>query len=197
MTRQLEIPDPDQLYARFRSEPGPRWSARVTVGSLGDRLADATANVLTGHGRVLCVVILRGGALLYPSFSQRLPNADFMMLGLRREAGQVLCNYRTTIPQPHYDQLVYLDCVAATGSTILTARAAIAEQCLFEQELAAVICSSEPASAVLGNAGIGLVGFSLHEQVDAGIVSPDLGELDAGDLFSSALAEVAAQPLPR
>lgn len=188
MAARIEVADPDRLYERFRVASEPRWSARTTVSALGDRLATATAAVVAGADRVLCVVILRGGALLYPSFAQQLPAADFLMLGLQRGENQVRCTYRSAIPQSHYDQVVYLDCVAATGDTVLTARTAIAECCLVEQEVAAVICSSGPATDRLGRADIGLLGFSLHETVDAGIVSPDLGELDAGDLFSSARA---------
>ncbi len=188
MAARIEVADPDRLYERFRVAPEPRWSARSTVAALGDRLAAATASTLAGADRVLCVVILRGGALLYPGFAQRLPAADFLMLGLQRGENQVRCTYRSEIPQSHYDHVVYLDCVAATGDTVLTARAVITECCLVEQEAAAVICSSEPATARLDRAGIGLLGFSLYEKVDAGIVGPDLGELDAGDLFSSARA---------
>jgi uracil phosphoribosyltransferase len=193
MATQIEVADPDRLYERFGTAASARWSARTTVTALGDRLAAAAADVLAGADRVLCVVILRGGALLYPSFAQRLPAADFLMLGLQRGPDRVRCTYRSAVPRSQYDQVVYLDCVAATGDTVLTARTAIADCCLAERELAAVICSSRPATARLELAGIDLLGFSLDEAVDAGIVSPDLGELDAGDLFSSALAPENAQ----
>jgi len=202
MSELVEISDSDGWYARFRAAQPPRWQARQAVDRLGERLAGATAERLARCGvaedRVLCAVLLRGGALLYPAFASRLPGADFTLLGLQRQpSGTVACSYLSNVPQSRYDRIVYVDCVAATGRTLLAARMALAQHCLSGGDLAALICSSTPATELVAAAGYDVVGFSLWEAVDGGIVSPDLGELDAGDLFSSPVAERHRDPAGR
>lgn len=188
----VEVPDTDGLYAQISGLPRSRAFTRTTIEELGKPLALAVDDLIVGADEheqppaILCVVILRGGALLYPSFAAQFADADFLMLGLQRVQDAVICDYRTTIAQGHYRHILFIDCVAATGNTILAARAALTASCVADGETAAVICSSTVASDRLSAEGIGLVGYSLRENVSLGVVSPDLGELDAGDLFSSA-----------
>ena len=185
MTVILEVPDGEGLYASINAAPQPRAAIRGRIDALGRSLARAVRDRLAGTDRVLCVVILRGGALLYPSFAAELDEADFCMVGLRRVDGGVVSEYRTTIPRDSYDRVIYLDCVAATGGTILEARQAVAGACDAGEETAAVICSATTATRALHAAGVNIIGFSLDEAETSGIVAPDLGELDAGDLFTS------------
>lgn len=189
MTVILQVPDDEGLYATISASSQPRALMRSSIDRLGRSLAQAIrSNCADGEdrpGRMLCVVVLRGGALLYPSFAAEFRDVDFCMLGLRRMGNKVLCEYRTVIPSDTYDRVVYLDCVAATGGTLLEARRAITEVCETGHEIAAVICSATTATRALRDAKVGLLGFSLNEAETSGIVAPDLGKLDVGDLFTS------------
>jgi hypothetical protein len=181
----IEIPDSQGLYATINEPAQSKAAIRNRIDRLGAALAGIVHDRLSGTDRVLCAVILRGGALLYPSFLAELDDADFCMLGLRRVAGEVVCEYRTDLPHDRYDHVLYLDCVAATGSTILTARRAVAQACAIGAETAAVICSATTATGTVVDAGVDIIGFSLAESETGGVVAPDLGRLDAGDLFAS------------
>ncbi|HEU5160836.1 MAG TPA: hypothetical protein VFU43_27815 [Streptosporangiaceae bacterium] len=196
------VPDPDNLYGAMSSASQPTALMRHNINRLGQSLAQAVHGSPGvagpgpgpggGRGEMLCVIILRGGALLYPSFAAEFGGADFCMLGLRRDGTKVVCDYRTTIPRTAYEIVLYVDCVAGTGATILAAHHAITTVIDAAQEIAAVICSAVPATRALHHANIGLIGFKLDEIETGGLVLPDLGKLDAGDLFTS----IGAQPLP-
>ncbi|MFI9202542.1 uracil phosphoribosyltransferase [Streptomyces sp. NPDC053048] len=188
-----EITDDGKQFARLRhaTDPGEVRRGIIELGDvLGPRTADIVRNELVSLQDVLCVVVLRGGALLYPGFARAFPWADFCMLGMRRRpepGGNRLSpanEYMTTVPREEYRATVYIDCVSATGDTLLAARNSVARMCDGGREVAAVVCSAGVATARLRGAGIGLVGFSLHEDLDGQVVVPDMGELDAGDLFS-------------
>lgn len=186
MTLRREVADTDGLYATISAASQPTALMRDNIDRLGRTLARATRDApgVVDLRDVLCVFILRGGALLYPSFAAEFGSADFCMLGLRRDGGEVSCDYRTSVPRASYDLVLYVDCIAGTGGTILAAHRAIAEVTDAAQEIAAVICSATTATRVLDGAGIGMIGFSLDEAEDNGLVLPDLGKLDAGDLFT-------------
>ena len=189
MTFILELPDADGRYAELATTDLPKALVRDYIGQLGIALARTVRDCRTDAGdrarRVLCVIILRGGALLYPAFAVEFDDADFCMLGLRRGRRGVVADYRTAIPRRSYERIVYIDCVAATGGTIFAARRAVAQQCTTDEEISAVICGARTATRALYGAGVSVVGFSLDEAEANGIVGPDLGRLDAGDLFTT------------
>lgn len=193
MTISRQVPDTDDLYATISTASRPTALMRHHIDRLGRSLAHAVHSTpgVAGLSDVLCVIILRGGALLYPSFAAEFSSADFCMLGLRRDGAEVSCDYRTTIPRAAYDLVLYVDCIAGTGGTVLAAHRAISAVTDTAQEIATVICSATPATRALRDANIGLIGFALDESEKDGLVKPDLGKLDAGDLFTG----TGAQPL--
>lgn len=193
MTIIRQIADTDDLYAAVSTASRPTALVRHDIDRLGRSLARAVPGTpgVPAAGEVLCVILLRGGALLYPAFAAEFGDADFCMMGLRRTGAGVVCDYRTDIPRAAYDLVVYVDCVAGTGGTILAAHRAITAVTEAAHEIAAVICSATPATRALHDANIGMIGFSLDEAETGGLVLPDLGRLDAGDLFTS----TGVQPL--
>ncbi|MFI6285012.1 uracil phosphoribosyltransferase [Streptomyces sp. NPDC051018] len=189
MTFAAETPDDEKGYARLRHNRDPGGVRRGLIrlgGVLGLRTAEITRGELGAPRDVLCVVVLRGGALLYPGFVTAFPQADFCVLGMRRTPGRLSVDhqYMSDVPRDGYQATVYIDCVAATGGTLLAAREAIAARCATGHEVAAVISGAAAATARLREAGVNMVGFSLYEGLDGQVVYPDMGELDAGDLFS-------------
>lgn len=190
MTSLVEVDDKYGLYATISSASLSRSGMRRQVHRLGQQLAEAVYGLCLDR-TVLCVVILRGGALLYPSFADRFLEADYCMIGLRRSEQGIEFEYCTQIPRNSYDRVVYLDCVAGTGNTLLAAHEAIGRRSRASGHLAAVICSATPATRSLAARGVSLVGFSLAEEETGGIVAPDLGRMDAGDLFAGEDPDVA------
>lgn len=190
MMPATEIGDPEHLYAGILRARGPSGEIRRRTAEVGTLLArhtrDSVRDRFGPDGRVLAVVILRGGALLYPGFIAMFEDADFCFVGMSRDdrMGSVRADYMTTIPQDDYDVVVYLDAVCATGGTLLETRRLVRKECDAGYEVAAVISSSASATGLLREAGVAVIGLSLYESLDGDLVLPDLGELDAGDLLS-------------
>jgi hypothetical protein len=192
----VTLPDSEGLYAAITVADVPKAVLRERIGRLGRGLARAVRAAGRPGERVLCVVVLRGGALLYPAFVAEFGDAAFCMLGLRRAGGDVVTEYRTEVPGGAYDRVVYLDCVAATGGTIFAARKAIAPVCHAVEEVAAVVCAATTATRALHAAGLGVLGFSLDETETSGVVAPDFGRLDAGEVFAESTVDDPGR-LPR
>jgi uracil phosphoribosyltransferase len=184
-----EIPDEHGGYHNLTCPDSSPEQVRRDIASLSYALGSAAAatvrETVSDNGSVLCVIVLRGGLLLYPGFAHTFAGADFCLLGMRREPeGTVICEYMTKPRRPAYDVVILADCVAATGQTLLTARTVLAAAQRISSHLAAVICASRQATKTLTSAGMDILGFSLSEDLDGNVVTPDMGELDAGDLFS-------------
>ncbi|MET9293102.1 uracil phosphoribosyltransferase [Streptomyces sp. NPDC003077] len=199
MAAALEVPDGGDRYRRLSAAVPPEEVRRTAI-ELGEVLAHRARSLLGAPGgprhavpgSVLCVVVLRGGALLYPGFSVVFADADFCMLGMRRENGAVRTEYVTPIPGNAYAATLYLDCVTATGGTLLAAREAVGGRCAPGRETAVVISGAATATKRLGEAGMDVLGCSLHEGLNGDVVLPDMGALDAGDLFSGAAGRPSA-----
>jgi uracil phosphoribosyltransferase len=193
MRPAIELEDPHHLYDLVRDASGPSGPVRRRTAELGGLLARGVRGYLYdrlgGVERILAVVILRGGILLYPGFAVEFAGADFCLAGMRRadSRASVRCDYLTVIPRGDYDAVLYLDCVCATGATLLETRRVVSKECVGRHEIAAVISGSEQATRTLCEADITVLGLSLYESLQDGLVLPDLGELDAGDLFSGAV----------
>jgi hypothetical protein len=189
VTAPVELPDEEKRFDRLRHAHDAREVRHGLIG-LGTVLGPRTADLLERESgplrEVLCVVVLRGGALLYPGFAAAFPHADFLMLGMRRAADgrTVDADYITEVPRTAYRTTVYIDCVAATGGTLLAARRLVAARCDPGREYAAVVSGAAVATGRLEAAGVRPIGFSLYEELDGRVVTPDMGEFDAGDLFS-------------
>lgn len=188
--------------AHLVSAPPDGWGAvsnsehsaelRHRIGALAPWLARGTDSYLLGvdgsnGGSQLVVVVLRGGALLYRGFAERFNDADICMVAVKREeTGAPVCQYMTDVPRTEYATTIYVDCVAATGATVLAVRSQVTVHCEAGHEVASVLCSSTVATDELTRAGLDVIGFSLNDGLQDGVVLPDLGAADAGDLFSSA-----------
>jgi uracil phosphoribosyltransferase len=197
MARAHTIPDSLGLYEKLTRSDGPPDQLRLDIFTLSTQLAAAARAAVASDPdmRVLCTVILRGGMLLYPGFSEQFAAADFCLLGMRRApSGSVDCSYMTSPDRADYDMAVLVDCVAATGGTLLTARRVLAESCRVSSYVAALLCSSHRATEVLVANGVDVLGFGLAEQLDGNVVTPDLGEADCGDLFSGVSRLLRAVP---
>lgn len=185
-----EIGDPDHHYARILRTSRPSGAIRRRTTELGTLVArhthDSVRDWSGPDSRVLAVVILRGGALLYPGFIAMFEDADFCFVGMSRDdqMRSVRADYMTPIPQDDYDVVIYLDAVCATGGTLLETRRLVRKECDGGYEVAAVISSSASATRLLRAAGVAVIGVSLHESLEGDLVLPDLGKLDAGDLLS-------------
>jgi uracil phosphoribosyltransferase len=190
MTFALELKDERALYESLSRGQIPKQNIRDTVSRLGTILARhmqaAVERRMGTSGQILCAVILRSGAMLYPGFLSAFSDADFCMLGLERDGdGDIVCNYVTRMRAARFDLCIYIDCIAASGRTLLAARQHLREHCHIEQELAALICCSADAMQMLRRNDMGVIGFSLNESLKGNVVTPDFGELDAGELFNS------------
>lgn len=186
MARHLEIERGAELYRDLTGRHRAPDEVRRDLFRLSHALAEATREVLGEQARdTLCVIVLRGGLLLYPGFGHVFADADFCLLGMRRQDdNSVTCDYMTTPTHREYGSAVLIDCVAATGGTLLMARQMLAARRDIPVHVAAVVCSSRRATQRLVAEGIDVVGFGLQEGLDGDIVTPDLGEMDAGDLFA-------------
>ncbi|NNN32872.1 hypothetical protein HLK59_21410 [Streptomyces sp. S3(2020)] len=185
MSARARAVAPAGIYRTLVAPGTEPEQVRQGIFELSRVLADATRASLPDDATVLCVIVLRGGMLLYPGFAAPFAHTDFCLLGMERDTwGQAQCRYLTPPGRPVYDVAVLIDCVAATGGTVLAARQVLADSCDISRHTAAVLCSSERATRTLTGEGIDVLGFRLHEALDGDVVTPDLGELDAGDLFS-------------
>ncbi len=188
----VEIKEGHELYNCIGRGELAKKHMRDRISQLGIVLAKHTrteiAQRIVPSNEILCVVILRGGMMLYPGFLSEFPDADFCMIGMQRQDNGegVLCNYATTVRRKRYDVALYIDCIAASGRTILTTRALLKDRCIITRDAAALLSCSATGAQVLQQEGVGLVGISLNESLKGDVVSPDFGELDAGDLFTSA-----------
>ncbi len=189
----VELEDRRGLYRLFRSSDIRRIGMRENISDLGASLARHTRQLIEREfpeaNRILCAVILRGGAILYPGFLAEFSEADFCFMGLQRAgggAGEADCAYCSAVANVTYDLGIYIDCIAATGGTLIAAKRFLQDRCRFSHNVAALVCSTDVATRVLEEERIGVVAFSLAESLKGNVVAPDFGELDAGDLFSSA-----------
>jgi len=184
--RRVRIHDGRETLKLVRRVGLARPAVRRHVHELANVLAEHTHQIVRHHGtRVLCVFILRGGALLYPAFSTRFCDADMCFLGMRRTPAGVVCEYATPVPRQGYEAVVLVDSVIGTGDTVRATRNYLGGSAE-TREYIATLCASKDATTSLIANGLTIIGLALDEELDDGLVLPDLGHLDAGDLFSQA-----------
>lgn len=187
--RRVRIHDGGETLRLVRRVGIARPVMRRHVEELAAVLAEHTRQIVRHHASygtpVLCVFVLRGGALLYPAFSARFADADVCFLGMHRTPGGVVCEYATPVPRDDYEAVVIADCVIGTGDTMRTARDYL-DTPPGTREYIATLCASKEATTSLITKGLTVIGLALDEELNDGLVLPDLGHLDAGDLFSQA-----------
>lgn len=186
----VEIGEAIDLYTRFARNELATDEARKTIGALSEILAKALHQHLLATGatmdKTLCVFILRGGALLLPGFLNHLAAVPFCLLSLKRDecTGEPSVLYSSDRPDGHFTNIVYVDCVAASGKTVDVARREMGRTYQPSRELLAVISSSDDATRRLSASGVEIVGVSLYEKIEGTMLAPDLGRFDAGDILS-------------
>ena len=185
--KAVELLDQDRLLSRVRHPGADRGAVRADIDRLAVALAAGTTTHLTQAGYrlddVLCVVILRGGALLYPAFQSTMRLAAFQFVAAQRQPdGTVRMCYQSELPRQDYAAVIYLDAIAATGRTITAA--ANPDRYGNAATYCALLCASQQATRYLSGRGCQVIGFALHEELHGDLVSPDLGDLDAGDLMA-------------
>ncbi|MFZ5869738.1 MAG: uracil phosphoribosyltransferase [Actinomycetota bacterium] len=188
-SQRIEIHDGSDTLRMVRKVGIARPRVRQYVDELAEVLAEHTHRVVRKHAPygapVLCVFLLRGGALLYPAFAARFRDADVCFLGLRRIPDGVVCDYATPVPRESYEAVLLVDCIVGTGATVRAARAHLGPM-RQAREYVATLCSARQTTASLVADGLTFIGLALDEDLDDGLVLPDLGHLDAGDVFSQA-----------
>jgi uracil phosphoribosyltransferase len=165
-------------------------ASRRAIANLSVLLAQSVHAALADDGvamgSVLCVFILRGGALLLPGFLQHMADAPYCLLALKRDpaTGSATPLYASDLPNAEISAIVYVDCIAATGGTIDAARRYMTHHYRPTREMLVVIASSAAATRRLSDDGMDVLGVSLFERIEGTLLTPDLGRLDAGDILS-------------
>lgn len=154
MASRDEVPDPGGSYEAVTRPGVPVAKVRRGILELGRLLGAHTRRAVPEDAATLGVVILRGGLLLYPGFAEMFPEMDFCVLAMERDGdGRAEFRYRTRIARSEYDRAILIDCVAATGGTLLTARRVLGSEHRVGAFQAAVLCSSKRATATLWTRG--------------------------------------------
>lgn len=171
-----------RAYSTIQSDEASISEVRNAVLELSDAVAVSAA--MEGlAGDVAIVVALRGGMLMFPSFYRLFGEAHFGFLAFEAAPSGKNCIY-SALPEPRtYDGIAVLDTVASSGETIMAARdAAIRSGLLTNRWLACVVTCTSEATATLSTRGWHVIGYSTEEDSIDGIVVPDLGSRDAGEL---------------
>lgn len=184
-----EIPASD-LYDDLARGHLATEQSRKRLAELSVHLADSVSSRLSANGiaprSALCVFILRGGALLLPGFLQHMAGSPFCLLAMKRGAtvGTAEPIYCSDLPVGAISTIIYVDCIAASGGTVDAARALMRESYHPEREILVVVASSADATHRFAGEGVEVFGVSLYERIEGGVLAPDLGRLDAGDILS-------------
>ncbi len=172
------------MYQLFR-EPGlGETAAREVVSALSERLAERIREQLGSFSaqRVLLLPILRGGLLMYPAFSKLFRSAAVGLVQIVRNGDDREVVYENLPPGIQPEVVLYLDPVASTGRTIQRAARLLFERYRASKHIACVIAAAREVKGCLRAANVDLEGISTDEESLDGLVVPDLGARDAGDL---------------
>ncbi len=174
------------LYAILSDPSLSRKAARGVVDQLAAIVADSVGALLAQGGakqsRTVVCFILRGALLLMPAFMRSFSDAHFSLVQLHRDpdgrrTGHVICAPKISTPEA----VVIADCVAATGATI-SAAIALLNYDTAVLKIAGVVTATAVAANHLRLGGFALAAISSNEAEINGLVFPDLGSQDAGDL---------------
>ena len=190
---QLELSTCQDVYARLSESGTNNAAAKLLIRELAQQLAGRVRQVVQesiGARTVECVVVLRGGLLLYPAFSECFLDARVTVVAARRSSNGRVIEYDSGIPNTPVDLCLYLDSVVGTGLTLGRVHSHLGARRSARRSLACVLSSSSLGAERLAQMHIDMVGFSLNESVDSnGLVRPDLGTRDAGDLVAGVFPE--------
>lgn len=183
----------EDLYRDLKREDLSLPVLRASVAQISHAVAKTVREQLgddSGYAPTLCVFILRGAALMLPGFLEQMGGAPFWLVAARRDArsGKPLITYASDMPPGWFANVVYVDCVVASGETVRLVRSIVRGKMSPLYEVVATICSASDTTDMLDAEGLDVVGVSLQEVVEEGLLTPDLGNLDAGDIFSGNLA---------
>jgi 2-polyprenyl-3-methyl-5-hydroxy-6-metoxy-1,4-benzoquinol methylase/uracil phosphoribosyltransferase len=159
-------------------------AAREIVSLLASNLAHCVKSELGAYRdqQILLVPILRGGLLVYPAFINTFRYAAVGLFQISRHNGHRTVLYESLPEGISPNVILYLDAVAATGNTIICASQLIKRHYGEVDQRACLITATRSASTCIRDAGITVDGISTDELDIGGLVVPDLGCRDAGDL---------------
>ncbi|RMG85882.1 MAG: hypothetical protein D6712_08720, partial [Chloroflexi bacterium] len=122
---------------------------RQQVGRLSKVLADYVHDTfpLSREGDALCVVILRGGLLLYPAFFTRFLNMNFALVDVKQAADNRVINYDAWPKRDTYRLAIYLDTIIGTGKTIQTVHGVVESRYKIDEVLVCSLISSRQGTA--------------------------------------------------
>jgi uracil phosphoribosyltransferase len=174
------------LYDLLRDPALCDVDAKAIVSAVAWYLADQARLELRTlvQPNMLLVPILRGGLLLYPAFSVTFAAAAVGLVQVARDRNGRVMTYECLPPVATVDVVLYLDAVAGTGRTIEHASQVVRERYGAQHHYACVLSASAEATAYMCERNVNVIGVSTDETNIGGIVAPDLGLRDAGDLVS-------------
>lgn len=189
-----------RLYRQLQKPTLGLDEARSLVGALGLHVARDVKQAGLSDGRddrVLLVTILRGGLLLYPSFVEAFPSAAIGLVQVRRVGDDERAIVYEMFPSLRCAVVLYLDTVVGSGKTIEKVVGRVRQIQPNATHCVCVISSASVGTAKLASLGLRVFGISTDEHLRDGLVLPDLGERDAGDLASGIMPDPAdATPFP-
>jgi uracil phosphoribosyltransferase/SAM-dependent methyltransferase len=161
--------------------------AKAIIAELAWHLAEQVRIELSSasHNNILLVPILRGGLLLYPAFAGTFGASAVGLLQISRNGHERRVTYECLPPRARADFVLYLDAVAGTGRTIKCASQLLRERYETQHHYACVLASAGDATKYIHESNVSVIGVSTDERNLDGLVVPDLGTRDAGDLASS------------
>ncbi len=185
----LNFAQANEKYNRLLDPTLPLSEARHIIDELSQGIAVRTrtwaAEAARPDDATLVVFVLRGGALMLPAFLRVFSEADCALLALRRQPdGSVLPEYLSVMARSRYRSVILVDCIASTGRTVSTAFAMIQQYCTFDRAVLAVISASDVAREAVTDLGLSVIGHSVNESNIDGLLMPDFGARDAGDMFA-------------
>ncbi len=134
------------------------------------------------ENKVLLIPILRGGLLMYPAFAKVFRSAAVGLVQIAREGEGRKVIYESLPQGIQPEVILFLDPVAGTGGTIERAARLARDRYGARKHVACVITAARDVRGSLRTEEVSLEGVSTEEENLDGLVIPDLGERDAGDL---------------
>lgn len=194
-----QVTDLRDVYAALNHPETSDLAARTIVETLSVRLAHELHRVwgaaIPVDARVLVVVVLRGGLLMHSGFVSAFPGAATALVAVSRAGDDRIVAY-AQVPPGEYDAAIYVDPVIGSGATLLRAREVVDAHTHTGRHVVAALCGAKPGVDALARAGFSVLGISLDELDQHGLVIPDLGSRDAGDLAFRLLPDAPTKSFP-
>ena len=175
---------PDALYGLLNRPELDDAAAREVMSILASYLAVRIRAKLEQlpDQQILLLPILRGGLLMYPAFINIFRNAAVGLIQVVRQGAHRSVIFESLPCNISPDVILLLDPVASTGRTLACVSQLVRSRYGKARHNACLVAAARGATAFLQESGIDLDGISTDEEDIKGLVVPDLGARDAGDL---------------